>query len=171
MQSIKFISLIVICATSCLALILPAVGVVPFPKQLSGVNSQGVTVSANGVDAGGRSALTATDPSIGSGGLFNSTAPNAAPWSGGAGNQNLAGISVSGMPVSTTGVSGYQSSPTLAGTDSQVGIDLSGSQSATVGGLSKYDSLGFGIWLLLVPIWLVSLMVWSLTPTPQSRSK
>jgi hypothetical protein len=35
MKSIKFFSLILMCATSSLALILPAIGVVSFPRQLT----------------------------------------------------------------------------------------------------------------------------------------
>jgi hypothetical protein len=35
MKSIKFFSLILMCATSCLALVLPAIGVVSFPRQLT----------------------------------------------------------------------------------------------------------------------------------------
>lgn len=157
MQSIKFISLIVICATSCLALILPAAGVVPFPRELSGAHTH------VGSD------LRPTDPSMSGGGVPNGA--NAAPWGSGAGNQNIAGVSVTGLPVSTTGVSGFQSSPTLAGSELQVGGDLPGSQSAAVGGGSNYNSLGFGIWLLLAPIWLVSLVIWSITPTSKNRSK
>ena len=158
MQSIKFISLIVICATSCLALILPAVGVVPFPKELSGAPAHAA------------SALPASDPSFNNGGVPNSSAPIADPWGGGGGNQNIAGVSVPGLPVSTTGGAGYQSSPTLAGSEIPFGGD-SGTQPVAAGGKSKYDSLGFGIWLLLVPIWLVSLVVWSITPTSKNRSK
>jgi hypothetical protein len=35
MKSIKFLSLILMCATSSLALVLPAIGVVSFPRQLT----------------------------------------------------------------------------------------------------------------------------------------
>ncbi|MCU0721264.1 MAG: hypothetical protein MUC83_16245 [Pirellula sp.] len=158
MQSIKFISLIVICATSCLALILPAVGVVPFPRELSGA------------PAPASNALPISDPFLNNGGVSNPASPNASPWGGGVANQNIAGVSLPGMPVSTTGGPGYQSSPTLAGSELPIAGDMSGSPS-TAGGISKYDSLGFGIWLLLVPIWFVSLVVWSITPTPKSRTK
>jgi hypothetical protein len=164
MQSIKFISLIVICATSCLALLLPAVGVVPFPKELSGVRSPGADALPNGVNVGGNGAL--------SGGQSPIAVPSmAGPWGVESGSQNLAGVSVPGLPVSTTGVGGYQSSPTLAGSELPGGVDPSGLQPRVADGISKYDSLGFGIWLLLVPIWFVSLVVWSITPTPRSRSK
>jgi hypothetical protein len=159
MQSIKFISLIVICATSCLALILPAVGVVPFPKELSGVRSpgadalpSGAIINENGANAGAQNSSLGT-------------------WGAEVAGQNLAGVSVPGLPVSTTGVGGYQSSPTLAGSELPGEVDPSGLQPGVADGISKYDSLGFGIWLLLVPIWLASLAVWSITPTPKSRSK
>lgn len=155
MQSIKFISLIVICATSCLALILPAVGVVPFPRELSGVRSPSQNAMPNAANVGENGADT--------GGL--------GPWGVEFAGQNPAGVSGAGLPVSTTGISGYQSSPTLAGSEPPPGLDLSVVQAGTLDGVSNYDSLGFGIWLLLVPIWLGALAVWSITPTPKSRSK
>jgi hypothetical protein len=40
MKSIKFLSLILMCATSSLALILPAIGVVSFPRQLTDQSTQ-----------------------------------------------------------------------------------------------------------------------------------
>lgn len=159
MQSIKFISLIVICATSCLALILPAVGVVPFPRELSGAGSPVANSSPNGADVNGNGALSA------------SQAPGSGPWGVGMAGQNLSGSSVPGLPVSMNALGGFQSSPTLAGSEQATGADQSGLQTVVANGVSKYDSLGFGIWLLLVPIWLASLAVWSITPTPKSRSK
>lgn len=159
MQSIKFISLIVICATSCLALILPAVGVVPFPRELSGVRSPAANSSPNGADVTGNGAYSASQNS-GSG-----------PWGVEMGSQNHSGGSVAGLPVSMNGLGGFQSSPTLAGSEPTTGTDQSGLHAVVENGISKYDSLGFGIWLLLVPIWLASLLVWSITPTPKSRAK
>lgn len=139
MHSIKFMSLIAMCATSCLALLLPAIGVVPFPKQLSGINTPGVNAL-----------------------------PNAGEMTG---TQNFGGASMPGLPISTSGVPGFPSSPTLAGVELPQGPDATTTQSAGINGISKYDTLGFGIWLLLVPIWLLSLVVWSVTPTSTNRSK
>lgn len=144
MQSIKFISLIVMCATSCLALLLPAVGVVPFPKQLSGINTQ----------------LPPTNPS-----------PN-----GAFSNQNASSNPMPGLPISAPNVTGLPVSPTLSssnfgGLDPTQGTGTTISPSTGIEIVSKYDTLGFGIWLLLVPIWIVSLVVWSVTPTPKNRSK
>ncbi|MFN7877772.1 MAG: hypothetical protein ACK5PB_20805 [Pirellula sp.] len=159
MQSIKFISLIIICATSCLALILPAVGVVPFPRELSGAGSPAANSLPNGADVTGNGALSA------------SQTPGSGPWGVEMGSQNHSGGSVPGLPVSINGLGGFQSSPTLAGTEQPTGADQSSLQAVVEHGISKYDSLGFGIWLLLVPIWLASLLVWSITPTPKSRAK
>lgn len=159
MQSIKFISLIVICATSCLALILPAVGVVPFPKELSGAGSPTANPLANGADVNGNGALPA------------SQTPGSSPWGVETAGQTISGSSVPGLPVSMNGLGGFQSSPTLVGSEQATGVDQSGLQTAVANGISRYDSLGFGIWLLLVPIWLASLAVWSITPTPKSRAK
>ncbi len=47
------------CATSCLALLLPAVGVVPFPKQLSGINTPLPPTNPSTIDAFGNQNPTA----------------------------------------------------------------------------------------------------------------
>lgn len=159
MQSIKFISLIIICATSCLALILPAVGVVPFPRELSGARSPSADSLPNGSDVTANGALSA------------SQTPGSGPWGVETAGQSLSGSTLPGLPVSMNGVGGFQSSPTLAGSEQSTGVDRSGLKTVVANGISKYDSLGFGIWLLLVPIWVASLLVWSITPTPKSRAK
>lgn len=144
MQSIKFISLIVMCATSCLALLLPAVGVVPFPKQLSGINTPLPPTNPSTIDAFG--------------------------------NQNPTANTMPGLPISASNVAGLPVSPTLSSSNFAGGDAIQGTGNAIppstgIEIVSKYDTLGFGIWLLLVPIWIVSLVVWSVTPTPKSRSK
>lgn len=84
----KFTGLILICATSCLALILPAIGVVQFPKT-----TESLSVASN-IE------------------------------------------SLSGLPVST-------------------------------------QKLGMGVWLMLVPVCLIGLAMWTFAPNPsgaKSRS-
>lgn len=168
MQSIKFMSLIVICATSCLALLLPAIGVVPFPSQLSGVHSH---ASANPGGAGEFASGVA-----GQGGSM----PGADPWVNGGINPGLSQSGVgegtmSGLPVSTSVSQNFSSSPTLSGSESQLPGNYLNSaatgQMGAEGALSRYDTVGFGIWLLLVPIWLMALVVWSIAPSSKGRSK
>jgi len=169
MQSIKFMSLIVICATSCLALLLPAIGVVPFPRQLSGVHNHSL-VNPGGVGEFG---------SVGAeqGGTTTGADPWAAIGSGNPGvNQSgVGGGTMSGLPVSTSASQNFPSSPTLAGSETQLSSNFLNSTATGLpvaeGTLSKYDTVGFGIWLLLVPIWFFALVVWSIAPSSKGRSK
>ena len=167
MQSIKFMSLIVICATSCLALLLPAIGVVPFPSQLSGVSNQTAGVPGP------------AEIGVGAGPMQHAP-PAADPWGLGGGHQGVnqsgvAGVGMSGLPVSTSVPTNVSSAPSLVGTElhfgNSVAVESAAGQTAVGVGQSKYDTLGFGIWLLLVPIWFFALVVWSVTPSPRNRSK
>ncbi|XZE21137.1 hypothetical protein SH449x_001034 [Pirellulaceae bacterium SH449] len=168
MQSIKFISLIVLCATSSMALFLPAIGVVPFPRHLSGNPSQNgmrsdAAMSSNAWEQQNmQGAGMGMDPA-----RSQFDQPPLDPWGNPLTQQQNGMGTMPGMPVSTT------NSPALASalTHPDLGPQQIQDGTMTTSGATTYDSVGFGIWLLLVPVWLGALAVWSITPTSTRRSK
>lgn len=170
MQSIKFISLIVLCATSSMALFLPAIGVVPFPRHLSGKPSQNGMRSDAAIssDAWEQQNLQGGGTGMGMDPARSQfDQPHLDPWGNPITHQQNGMGTMPGMPVSTT------NSPALA--SALTHPDLSSQQiqdgAVATSGTTTYDSVGFGIWLLLVPVWLGALAVWSITPTSTRRSK
>lgn len=168
MQSIKFISLIILCATSSMALFLPAIGVVPFPRHLSGNLSQNGMRSDAAMSSDASVQQNRQDGPMGSD-LARSQLdqPHLDPWGSPITHQQKGIGTIPGMPVSTT------NSPALA--NALTHPDLSSQQiqygTMATSGATTYNSVGFGIWLLLIPVWLGALAVWSITPTSTKRSK
>ena len=141
----KFTGLILICATSCLALILPAIGVVHFPKA---------RLAASPDSVAGSSTVS-----------FHITTQNAPgpssnnlPWTPATSQQEI-NPSLYGMPNSPFPGSPLPPAalPQPQSTDpATLAVD------ATI----TSHKLGLGIWLLLAPICLIGLAMWSFSPNP-----
>lgn len=142
----KFTGLILICASSCLALLLPAIGLVKFPilpTQLSGASQvsgafAGLPVSAPNGTADSKSASGLG--SMSSGGAESSTGGGANPW---------------GIPMGST-----DPSPETLGALGKLPFTDIHTQ--------KY---GLGAWLLLGPMTLVGLALWTFSPRPSSSRR
>lgn len=147
----KFTGLILICATSCLALILPAIGVVHFPKA---------RLAASPDSVAGSSTVS-----------FHITTQNAPgpssnnlPWTPATSQQEI-NPSLYGMPNSPFASSTLPSA-TLPQPHSTNPATL-----APEAPISN-NKLGMGIWLLLAPICFIGLAMWTFSPNPSvGRSK
>jgi hypothetical protein len=142
----KFTGLILICASSCLALLLPAIGLVKFPilpTQASGANQitgafEGLPVSAPNGTADSKSASGLG--SMSSGGAESSSGGGANPW---------------GIPMGSTD----PSPETLGALGKLPFTDIQ---------TQKY---GLGAWLLLGPMTLAGLALWTFSPRPSSSRR
>ena len=141
----KFTGLILICATSCLALVLPAIGVVHFPKTQLATSSGSIAVSSTwSVPV---TTQNAPNP-----------IPNSLPWTQALPQHELK-PSLNGMPNSPFPGSPLPPAalPQPQSTDpATLAVD------ATI----TSHKLGMGIWLLLAPICLIGLAMWSFSPNP-----
>lgn len=137
----KFTGLILICASSSLALILPAFGVVQFPK---------VPVAAKFPSGSAVSTNTGWTPA--------SSFPNAFQG-GNAHGTNLPGSLSEILPGAN-----------LAPTESPFPPSLFGSSEKQVANNSNrtFSKFGMGVWLLLGPVCLIGLGMWSFSPNPSS---
>jgi len=143
----KFTGLILICASSCLALILPAIGVVQFPKAPRSASQLPVSLNLPSASPQQPQALITAPASNGTGWVPASPPtmplgqlPNAA----------------SPFPPSLQPQDLAQPSPT-----DQVGLVEK----------STSSKLGVGIWLLLGPICLIGLALWTFSPNPSPVGK
>jgi len=136
MKSLKFLSLILMCATSSLGLLLPAVGVVKFPPPLANSAAEGA-IPAN-LQAPSPNPATGISPTYTANGLPVSASANDAF-----------------LPPSLSGNSTLPN-PTLPAPDHLSFF------SPGAGG----QKLGTGLWLLLVPFWFLSLLLWTIAPNP-----
>ena len=137
----KFTGLILICASSCLALILPAFGVVQFPKNLvTAKNPSGSAVSTNTGLPPASSFPNAFQGEIASNASFSGSLSEILP------NANLPARE-SPFPPSLLGSSENQ---------------VANNSNRT---LSKF---GMGVWLLLGPVCLIGLGMWSFSRNPSS---
>ncbi|MEQ1830511.1 MAG: hypothetical protein ABL921_31435 [Pirellula sp.] len=133
----KFTGLILICASSCLALLLPAIGVVQFPKiqqQAAQPELPGYPIST---PASPNSAAPVWQPAIRndvmpSGPMLQNPFPQAQP------------------PMNTT-----------LPIDPQAQVPQANSRS----------KLGMGIWLLLGPVCLIGLALWTIAPNPSGGGR
>jgi len=154
----KFSGLILICATSCLALILPAIGVVQFPKGpfQSGVpiirDSQTQTLSVSAQNPPGNQSNM--------------------PWSAPHSSQRditpkVNGTLISpfpGAPPSPPSLNYPSNYPSSADPTTIVATEARASTTS--------QKLGLGIWLLLAPICLIGLAMWTFSPNPSgSKSR
>jgi len=141
----KFTGLVLICATSCLALILPAIGVVHFPKvQLS---------TASGSNTAGPTASVPVTTRI-----APNPIPNSTPWTQATPQQEFK-PSLNGIPDSP-----FPGSPLLPAALPQP--DLAPPASLGADAEIASNKFGMGIWLLLAPVCLIGLAMWSFSPNP-----
>ena len=137
----KFTGLILICASGSLALILPAFGVVQFPKNSAAAKSPpGSAVSTN------------------TGSVPASSFPNAFQG-GNASNANLSGGLSEILPGNNFPPRESPFPPSLLERSENLVADNSNRA------LSKF---GMGVWLLLGPVCLIGLGMWSFSRTPSS---
>lgn len=149
MKSMKFASLILLCATSSLALVLPALGVVSFPQQLirqSDLQPTSMTAGPDPMQPGNwQPAQGSTSANFGSQGI---------PGQG-------------GLPIATTFPPAPASSPPS--------LDPNGfAQPSHLAGnipVDEPNKIGTGLWLLLGPIWIASLIMWTVAPGPKANKK
>ena len=137
----KFTGLILICASSCLALILPAFGVVHFPKSsVTAKNPPGAAVSTN----------SGLPPA--------SSFPNAFQG-GNTQSANLAGSFSEILPGAN-----------LPSRESPFPPSLSGNSENQIANNSNrtFSKFGLGVWLLLGPVCLIGLGMWSFSRNPSS---
>ena len=148
----KFTGLILICASSCLALLLPAIGLVKFPfltTQASGptqasADPAGLPVSALSNGMANPNALgglgSPSSGGAGGGGTANSNGGGANPW---------------GIPIGST-----DPLPEPLGALGKLPFTDIPTQ--------KY---GLGAWLLLGPMALVGLALWTFSTRPSSSRR
>lgn len=149
MKSMKFASLILLCATSSLGLILPAIGVVSFPQQLirqSDLQQTSMTPGQAPITPG------VWQPAQGSAPV--PFAPH------GTSNQG-------GLPITTNLPAASSSSPPSLDPQSltqptALSLNMQGDEP---------NKIGTGLWLLLGPIWIASLIMWTIAPGPKTNKK
>lgn len=145
MKSVKFLSLILMCATSSLALILPAIGVVSFPRQLIDPSASHTlqTTSLQPVNA-----IPQNGVAILPGGSWPPPGSNNTPGLPGPG----------GFPISAPAPNMDGFPPSLTTNSSSE----SGGQLPT----TTVNKMGMGLWLVLLSTWLLALFVWGIAPSP-----
>lgn len=141
----KFTGLILICATSCLALILPAIGVVHFPKAHLAATSGSISVSS-----------TVSFPVMMQNTL--NAIPSSSPWTQATPQQNIK-PSLQGMPNSP-----FPGSALLPASLPQP--QLTNPAWLAADATLSSNKLGMEIWLLLAPVCLIGLAMWSFSPNP-----
>ncbi len=141
-KSMKFAGLIIICASSCLALILPAIGVVHFPKAVRSAKPLPVSLLL--------SPQSPQQPQA----LFAPPASSGTSWA-------PATPSVMQTELLPNPASPFP--PTMRSQDS-----AQPTSTEEAGLVEKYPAskIGIGVWLLLCPVCLIGLAIWSLSPNP-----
>ncbi len=139
----KFTGLILICAASCLALILPAIGVVKFP--VVDQNYSQLTEFQSNVNQGNAllNGFTTTEAS-------NSSQSSLGP------NGTLPVRTMTDL-ISNSGQT-TPNNPTSSGATNSQEFSIASQR------------LGMSIWLLLGPTALVGLIMWTIFPAPRSNS-
>ena len=144
----KFTGLILICASSCLALVLPAIGFVSFPKLNQTTHT---TTKASG-------GIPASFPSV----VQNIPGPyaNNAPWFQSTPQQDF-------LPNSNNETNSLFPAAILPpgyAIQTQLAAPSPSFPEASTGNI-----LGIGIWLLLVPVCLIGLTMWTFSPNPTGQ--
>ena len=143
----KFTGLILICASSCLALILPAIGVVQFPSEVRSAKQLPVSVNLPPASSQQPEALTAAPASNGTG------------W----------------VPANPSTMQSGQlpnaASPFPPPLQPQVSAQPSPTDHMGLVEKSSTSKLGMGVWLLLGPIILIGLVLWTFSPNPSPVGK
>jgi len=146
-ESMKFIGLILICASSCLALILPAIGVVQFPSEVRSAKQLPISLNLPSESPQQPQALVAAPASNGTG--WEPATPSIMP----------------------PGQLPNAASPFPPPLQPQVSAQPSPTDQVELVEKSSTSKLGMGVWLLLGPICLIGLALWSLSPNPSPVGK
>ncbi len=147
----KFTGLILICASSCLALILPAIGAIQFPK----LNQTTHSTTATGEIPSSFPFVVQNIPALN---------PNNSPWVQATSQRDF-------LPNSNN----ITNSPFPAaifppGSPTQTSLAASVSPATPVADAAPNgNKLGMGIWLLLAPVCLIGLAMWTFSPNPTGR--
>jgi hypothetical protein len=171
----KFWGLILICASSSLSLLLPALGLVRFPMQPNPVgdvtSTQWPNVPPNLNSASdGRiaNALGAQPPGM------STDSRNAGSWAG----NGIATLPSSSGPAPRDGLTLPVSAPlppSAVGPNGNPAHLASDPPSLVLGKLPftqvPTQKVGLGIWLLLGPLMLLGLAIWTLSPAPRASNK
>ena len=155
-RQMKFTGLILICASSCLALILPAFGIVQFPKVNQSMPifmgaARPVSSGTNNLAGVPQTPFTQLQSSSSN---FRQTNPN-----------SNSDVLPGGFPASTNSAA----SPFPPSTSTPSLTAITPDTTPSNGAASKF---GMGVWLLLGPVCLIGLGLWSFSPNPSgSRPK
>ena len=165
----KFTGLILICATSCLALILPAIGVVHFPKTSESLSAASSIASSQGLPVSTQSGMGFSPTNLPWSQVLPPSSQQALPPS----SQQASPFQASTMPPSLM-PPGPTSQPPMT---SQAAMDAAGQFNGSApqldGTANSGGKLGMGVWLMLVPVCLIGLAMWTFAPNPsgaKSRS-
>jgi hypothetical protein len=154
----KFTGLILICASSCLALILPAIGAVQFPKTMQPRSS---VIQAPNFPS---STLTSTQLSPQKNeGFSQSNLPNSPQWTQTSPQQDF----LPGSLNSTSSPFPTQQSPALT-TPAPLQEAV---PNLSEGNTPSVQKFGMGVWLLLAPVCLIGLAMWTFSPNPTDAKK
>ena len=162
----KFTGLILICATSCLALILPAIGVVQFPKTSESLSAASSLASSPSLPVSTQSGMGSSPTNLP---WTQSIPPNsqqASPF------QSYT-LPPSLMPPSLMPPNAAPQTPLINQAAMEAAGQFNGGVPQLDGTLKSGGKLGMGVWLMLVPICLIGLAMWTFAPNPsgaKSRS-
>ena len=149
LKTMKFTGLILICASSCLALILPAIGVVHFPKRVLPQSSE--TQSST--------FPTSTPVSTpNGGGSPQSNFPNSTQWTQASPQRDFLPNSINAIQSPFPAQQSTAATP--AAPMEPATLNLSD------GSPPESQKFGMGVWLLLAPVCLIGLAMWTFSPNP-----
>ena len=154
----KFTGLILICASSCLALILPAIGVVHFPQA---------TQHSSAGQASPTFATSTPAPTPQFPGPTQSNVPNPSQWKPALPQRDFLPESLNSapQPSTTSPFSSGSLEPSRAYPPQVAETNLQ--PTSTPAG----QKFGMGIWLLLAPVCLIGLALWTFSPNPSGVKK
>ena len=145
----KFTGLILICASSCLALVLPAIGVVQFPKLNQAIHP----IPTAGIPA--------AFPSVAQSAPGTNQSP---PWTQSMPQRDFLAHS-NNMPNTTFPAAILPPEPS---TRTPFTVPVSATPPST-DFAPNGNKLGMGIWLLLAPASLIGLAMWTFSPNPTGQ--
>ena len=143
-KKMKFTGLILICASSCLALILPAIGVVQFSKSQQSIPGTMATDLPRSVPI-----MTQNIPGSAQYNMPANPQRDVLPYSPNTNSTQASPFPSAAMPP-----------PSITQTDLPPGIVV-----APIG-----NKFAMGIWLLLGPVCLLGLVLWTLSPNPSGAA-
>jgi hypothetical protein len=158
----KFTGLILMCASSCLALLLPALGIVKFPKVSPGSIPSPTMVSTPGYAGAIPQNAPQTTPLASTG--------NASNWLPASSYSNSQAVLPPGQLVSSSNLSPMFPAPEAStyNNPSPANDPSLINPNAATNSMSRF---GMGIWLLLGPVCLIGLAIWTFSPNPSGTGR